>query len=49
VVLGEGVGAGPLRILTDTGVGQALLVVGTALVCAGTAWSDRIMAGAARA
>lgn len=48
VVLGEGVGAGPLRVLADTGVGQVLLVVGTALVCAGTAWSDRIMAGAAR-
>lgn len=48
VMLGEGVGAGPLRVLADTGVGQVLLVVGTALVCAGTAWSDRIMAGAAR-
>jgi tight adherence protein B len=48
VVLGEGVGADPLRVLVDTGVGQMLLVVGTALVCAGTAWSDRIMAGAAR-
>lgn len=48
VVLGEGVGAGPLRVLADTGLGQMLLVVGTVLVCAGTAWSDRIMAGAAR-
>lgn len=48
VMLGEGIGAGPLRVLLDSGVGQVLLVVGTALVCAGTAWSDRIMAGAAR-
>jgi tight adherence protein B len=48
VALGEGIGAGPLRVFVDTGVGQVLLVVGTALVCAGTAWSDRIMAGAAR-
>lgn len=48
VMLGEGIGAGPLRVLVDTVVGQVLLVVGTALGCAGTAWSDRIMAGAAR-
>lgn len=48
VLLGEGVGAAPLRVLADTGVGQVLLVVGTALVCAGTAWSDRIMVSAAR-
>jgi len=48
VLLGEGVGAAPLRVLVDTGVGQVLLVIGTALVCAGTAWSDRIMVSAAR-
>jgi tight adherence protein B len=48
VLLGEGIGAGPLRVLTQTGIGQVLLVVGTALACAGTAWSDRIMASAVR-
>lgn len=48
VLLGEGVGAGPVRVLVDTGVGQILLVAGTVLVCAGTAWSDRIMVSAAR-
>jgi len=48
VLLGEGVGAGPLRVLTDTGIGQVLLVTGTALACAGMAWSDRIMAAAVR-
>lgn len=48
VLLGEGVGAGPLRVLTETGLGQALLVIGTALACAGMAWSDRIMVAAVR-
>lgn len=48
VLLGEGVGAGPVRVLLDTGFGQALMVLGTALACAGTAWSDRIMTTAVR-
>lgn len=48
VALGEGVGAGPVGVLTGTGVGQILLVVGTALACAGVLWSERILAGAAR-
>ena len=48
VLLGEAVGAGPVRVLVDTGLGQALLVLGTALACAGTAWSDRIITGAVR-
>ncbi len=48
VLLGEGVGAGPVRVLLDTGVGQALLILGTALACAGTVWSDRIMTAAVR-
>jgi tight adherence protein B len=48
ILLGEGVGAGPLRVLTGSGLGQVLLVVGCALGCAGMAWSDQIMARAVR-
>jgi tight adherence protein B len=40
--LGEAMGAHPLRILTATTSGQLLLVTGTALACAGVAWSARI-------
>jgi tight adherence protein B len=42
VVLGELTGAGPLAVLVGTGVGQALLVIGVALVCVGLRWSDRL-------
>jgi tight adherence protein B len=42
VVMGQGIGAGPWRVLTGTPIGQALLVVGTALTCAGVLWSGRI-------
>lgn len=38
--LGEAIGAQPLRMLT--GPGQALLVVGVALLCAGVAWCGRL-------
>jgi tight adherence protein B len=46
VLLGQGIGANPWRVLTDTSVGQILLVVGTALACAGVAWSGQITARA---
>jgi len=42
VLLGEGIGAGPWHILTGTPAGQALLVLGTGLACAGILWSGRI-------
>ncbi|MEV6910782.1 type II secretion system F family protein [Amycolatopsis sp. NPDC051071] len=38
VLLGEGMGASPVRVLTGTGAGQLLLVVGSALIWGGTAW-----------
>jgi tight adherence protein B len=47
VLLGQGIGADPWRVLTDTPVGQLLLVVGTGLTCAGVVWSGRITSGAA--
>lgn len=40
VVLGEAIGAQPLRMLT--GPGQWLLAVGVALLCAGVAWCGRL-------
>ncbi|MGY6657621.1 type II secretion system F family protein [Amycolatopsis sp. TRM77291] len=36
--LGEAMGAGPVQVLTGTGAGQLLLVIGSALIWAGTAW-----------
>ncbi|MFK0245221.1 type II secretion system F family protein [Amycolatopsis azurea] len=36
--LGEAMGASPLGVLTGTGAGQSLLVVGSGLIWAGTAW-----------
>lgn len=48
VVLGQGVGAQPWRVLTVTTGGQVLLVIGVALACAGMLWSDRITARAVR-
>ncbi|WP_051581552.1 type II secretion system F family protein [Pseudonocardia acaciae] len=46
IALGQGIGANPWHVLTATPVGQLLLVVGTALVCAGVTWSGRIMSKA---
>lgn len=40
VVLGEAIGAHPLRMLT--GPGHLLLAVGVALLCAGVAWCGRL-------
>ncbi|WP_345418534.1 type II secretion system F family protein, partial [Actinomycetospora chlora] len=48
VLLGEGIGARPWAVLTGGLVGQVLLVVGVGLVCAGLAWTERIVAGVAR-
>jgi tight adherence protein B len=42
IALGEAMGAHPLRLLTGSGLGQVLLVVGVTLLCAGVAWSGRI-------
>jgi tight adherence protein B len=42
IALGEAIGAGPLGVLTGTGLGQALLLAGVTLLCAGVLWSGRI-------
>jgi tight adherence protein B len=42
IALGQAMGARPLHLLTATPAGQVLLVVGTALVCAGITWSARL-------
>jgi tight adherence protein B len=42
IALGETMGASPLRVLSGTGLGQTLLVMGVILLCAGVAWSGRI-------
>jgi len=48
LLMGSGVGADPWRVLTTTGTGTVLLVVGVGLELAGTAWSARLVAGAVR-
>lgn len=48
VLLGQLVGARPVHFLIGTGHGGWLLLVGTALLCAGILWSDRIIDGFAR-
>ncbi|RRQ27944.1 type ii secretion system integral membrane subunit [Rhodococcus sp. Eu-32] len=42
VLLGQMMGAEPLGVLLGGGLGGVLLVVGSALVCAGLLWSDAI-------
>lgn len=42
IVLGEAMGANPLRMLTGTGLGQVLLLAGATLLCTGIVWSGRI-------
>lgn len=42
VVLGQAMGADPLAILFGGGVGGMLLLIGTALCCAGLLWTDGI-------
>jgi tight adherence protein B len=43
LLMGSGVGADPWRVLTTTGSGTVLLVLGVALELAGTAWSARLV------
>jgi tight adherence protein B len=43
LLMGSGVGADPWRVLTTTGRGTVLLVLGVALELAGTAWSARLV------
>jgi tight adherence protein B len=42
LVLGEAMGASPLRVLATTGLGQVVLVLGVAFICAGVLWSARL-------
>ncbi len=48
IALGELSGAHPLRVLTSTGAGQVLLVLGALLICAGLLWSTRLTTRAAK-
>ncbi|TFV60858.1 UNVERIFIED_ORG: pilus assembly protein TadB [Bacillus sp. AZ43] len=48
LAMGSGVGADPWEVLTTTGTGQVLLVVGVALEVAGLAWTGRLVRRAAR-
>jgi tight adherence protein B len=47
LLMGSGVGADPWQVLTTTGTGTVLLVLGVALELAGTAWSARLIRRAA--
>ena len=44
LLMGSGVGADPWEVLTTTGTGQVLLVLGVALEAAGLAWTARLVA-----
>ena len=48
LAMGSGVGADPWSVLTRTGTGQVLLVVGVALEVAGIAWTQRLVDRVAR-
>jgi tight adherence protein B len=48
LAMGSGVGADPWRVLTATGTGQVLLVLGVTLELVGLAWSRRLVGGAIR-
>jgi tight adherence protein B len=48
LAMGSGVGADPWRVLTTTGTGQVLLVLGVTLELAGVAWSRRLVGGVMR-
>jgi len=43
LLLGVGMGADPVHVLTSTALGNVLLIVGVALTCAGLLWSARIV------
>lgn len=45
IVMGQLIGAEPLRFLLGGGAGAVVLLVGVTLSCAGLFWSDRIIAG----
>lgn len=45
LLLGYGFGGDPLRFLTTTAAGQAALLAGVALGCAGVVWTERIADG----
>lgn len=46
IVLGQAIGAAPVQLLLRNRPGGVLLLLGTVLVCAGLAWSERITAKA---
>jgi tight adherence protein B len=46
LALGQAVGAAPLHVLCATPAGHLLLVIGTALACAGMWWSARLISRA---
>ena len=46
LLLGQAIGADPMRVLANTAAGQTLLVVGTGLACAGVLWSAQIVSAA---
>jgi tight adherence protein B len=48
LLMGSGIGADPWGVLTTTGVGQLLLVLGVGLEVAGVAWSGRLVRRALR-
>jgi tight adherence protein B len=48
VLLGELSGAHPLHVLTSTGPGQVLLVLGAFFISAGLLWSARLTTQAVR-
>jgi tight adherence protein B len=48
LAMGSGVGADPWHVLTATGAGQVLLVLGVGLEFSGIAWSARLTARALR-
>lgn len=48
VVLGQMIGAHPIRFLLGGGLGGILLVLGVVLVAAGLVWADRIIEGLTR-
>jgi tight adherence protein B len=48
LAMGSGIGADPWHVLTATGTGQVLLVVGVAFEFAGLAWSRALVRGVVR-
>lgn len=46
LAMGAGIGADPWRVLTTTGTGQVLLVLGVALEMVGLAWTARLVRSA---